>query len=208
VGSQEVINANIVKLTKQQEAILVGTVLGDAYLQKTGTKNARLRFEHSGKQKEYVIWKTKAFPKFFQGKPSELKRKHPKTNKIYSYVRHQSSSSPILGKWREIFYQDGKKQIPKDLPSMLTNSLSLAVWYMDDGYYYERDKVSYIYLGRVNETQAQIAQEAIKKNFNLNPRILDKKSKGFVLYFSPQETKHLHDLLRKDMLPMFDYKLN
>jgi hypothetical protein len=197
-----------VKLTKRQEAILVGTVLGDAYLQKTGTKNARLRLEHSDKQKEYVLWKAKSFPKLFQGKPTLLKRRHPKTNKIYSYVRHQSNSSPIFGKWREVFYQNGKKLIPKTLSSILTDSLSLAVWYMDDGYYYERDKVSYIYLGRVSQNEAQIAQEAIKKNFGLIPKILDKKIKGFVLHFSPSETKHLHDLLRKDMLKVFDYKLN
>ena len=45
------------KFTKLQKAILAGTLLGDAFLQKTGVKNARLRLEHGERQKEYLLWK-------------------------------------------------------------------------------------------------------------------------------------------------------
>jgi hypothetical protein len=56
-------------LTKRQEAVLLGTILGDGFLQKTGPKNARLRLEHGAKQKEYVVWKGAQFPKLFLAKP-------------------------------------------------------------------------------------------------------------------------------------------
>ena len=78
---------------------------------------------------------------------------------------------------------------------------------MDDGYYYGRDKVSYLYLGRVSKQEAETASGAIKENFGLNSRVLDKKNKGFVIYFSPAETIELHRKIKQFILPMFSYKL-
>ena len=121
------------ELTKQQTNVLVGTVLGDGFLQKTGEKNARLRLEHSDKQKDYVLWKGKIFGRLFQGTPSYLERIHPKTKATYSYCRWQSSASPSFGKWRKYFYPNGKKIIPTDIGNFLIHPITLAVWYMDDG---------------------------------------------------------------------------
>lgn len=195
------------KLTKRQRSILIGTVLGDAYLQKTGARNARLRFEHSIKQDAYLNWKVSQFPKLFQGKPSRLNRKHPESHKTYGYIRHQSNATPELGKWRRRFYQDGKKVIPSELGKYLKDPLSLAIWYLDDGYYYDRDRVSYIYLGRVTLSEANIASDVISANFNLTSKVLDKKTKGFALYFSPSETKNLHQLIQGHVIPEMNYKL-
>ncbi len=195
------------RLTKQQKAVLVGTVLGDAFLQSTGKKNARLRLEHSDKQKSYLLWKVGIFPRLFQGKPSYIERIHPKTKKRYRYVRYQSNSSPVLGNWRQVFYPEGYKRIPDNLQLLLTEPLSLAVWYMDDGYYYAKDRNSYLYLGTVSKHETQIAQEAIQKNFSVRGRVYDKKNKGFALFFSVAETKKLHKLLGEYILPEFNYKL-
>lgn len=197
-----------ISLTRNQKAILVGTLLGDGCLQKTGEKNARLRLEHGGKQKEYVLWKMRAFPRLFGTRPTHLFRVHPKTQTTYGYWRAQSSATPALGAWRTLFYPEGKKRVPTNLGELLTEPLALAVWYMDDGYYYPRDKNSYLYLGRVSREEAETAKAAVERNFHLTPRIYDKKQKGFVLYFSPGETRKLHDLVRHHMvLPLFAYKL-
>jgi hypothetical protein len=197
-----------VKFNEEQKSILVGTILGDAYLQKTGEKNSRLRFEHGDKQKDYLLWKISKFPKLFQGKPKYLERRHPVNGKLYKYWRHQSNSTPELGKWRAIFYEEGKKHIPEQLSGLLRNSLSLAVWYMDDGYYYHRDKVGYLYLGRVQEKEAEIAKTAIENNFQVSCRILNKKQKGYALYFSPKETIKLHQKIRPFILSIFNYKIS
>lgn len=195
------------RLTKKQTAVLIGTVLGDAFLQKTGGKNARLRLEHSEKQKQYLFWKAEVFPRLFQGKPTYITRVHPKTGRTYAYWRWQSNASPALGAWHRIFYRDGKKEIPETLEKILTEPLALAVWYMDDGYYYARDRNSYLYLGRVSKKEASIAQHAILKNFGIRARVYDKKAKGFALYFSVAETKKLHKLIGHLLLPEFAYKL-
>ncbi len=155
------------KLTKQQENVLIGTILGDGFLQKTGEKNARLRLEHSQKQKDYVLWKGNIFGRLFQGKINYLERIHPKSGETYKYCRWQSSATPAFGKWRKYFYPNGKKIIPKDIGNFLVEPIILAVWYMDDGYLNKTDRNSYIYLGRVTRAEAEILQKAISKNFNI-----------------------------------------
>ena len=196
------------KFTARQRAILAGTILGDGYVQKTGEKNARLRFEHGEKQKEYVFWKGKQFPRLFNGAPKRVMRVHPSTKKTYIYWRWQSNSTPELGYWHAQFYPKGKKRIPEDLAKMIQDSLALAVWYMDDGYYSQIQKHSFLYLGRVSRHEADIATRAINANFGLSPRVYDKKNKGFALFFPVAETKKLHALIKSDMLPIFDYKLS
>lgn len=198
----------IMHLTRKQEAILIGSLLGDAFLQKTGAQNARLRYEHGGKQKEYLLWKMKAFPRLFQGKPSHLTRAHPTTKATYEYWRAQSSATPEFGKWCAVFYPEGKKRIPANVAEFLMEPLALAVWYMDDGYYNPKDKNSFLYLGRISREETEYACEALAKNFGLSPRAYDKKQKGMALYFSVAETRKLHDVVRRHMLvPLFAYKL-
>jgi len=157
----------MITLTKAQKSALVGMILGDGFLQKTGSKNARLRLEHSLNQEEYLKWKVKLLPKVFQGKFQYLERRHPLTRKIYRYIRIQSHSSPFLGKLRKIFYPEGKKIIPTEAKRMMKHPLGLTVWYLDDGYYYPRDKIGYLYLGKVTKKDGVIAQEILKKNFKI-----------------------------------------
>lgn len=192
------------KLTSAQEEFLLGMVLGDGYLQPTGKLNARLRLEHGAAQENYLRWKVDILSKLFQGKPKRLSRVHPLTNREYHYIRHQSQSSPLLGKLRREFYPLGKKIIPRNLINRLAPR-SFAVWYMDDGYYYQRDRCAYLYLGNVQREEAQIAGESIARlGVNSHPVV---KKQGFALYFSAKETIKFIDLMGKFILPEFRYKL-
>ena len=182
-------------------------ILGDGYLQATGKKNARLRLEHKAEHKEYLEWKAKLLGNLFQGKPLVLSRVHPLTKKTYHYVRFQSQASPILGKLKNIFYPKGKKQIPKNLSSFLRDDIALAIWFYDDGYYYPRDKCSYIYLGRVTRLETEFAKKAIEERFGVSCSILDKKIKGFALYFSRVENKKIKSIVEKYRVPVMAYKI-
>ncbi|MCD6220352.1 hypothetical protein J7K43_08230 [Candidatus Calescamantes bacterium] len=195
----------MISLSREQKSILFGIILGDGYLQKTGKKNARLRLEHGGRQKEYLLWKVKKLGKLFQGKPKYLERVHPISKRKYSYWRHQSQSTPYLGKLRRIFYPDGKKRIPEDLEKYLT-PMTLAVWYMDDGYYYSRDRCSYLYLGNVSEKEAEIVVQVLARKFNIEGQVKRKK-KGYAIYFSPKETQKLKNVIKDYILAQFNYKL-
>lgn len=209
VGSRKEIKLEfeIVIINRVQEAAIIGMILGDAYLQKTGAKNARLRLEHGLRQKEYLIWKAQLLPQLFQGKPTLLNRVHPLTGSTYSYARWQSNASPALGKLRALFYTNGKKLIPKNLAKLLKSEISFAIWFYDDGYYYVRDRSLYLYLGTVSEHEAEIAREALRTNFHLESKVLNKKNKGFCLYFPVSEREKIKNILAKFLVPGMLYKI-
>lgn len=194
------------KLTQTQRDIVLGSILGDGFLQKTGAKNARLRYEHSATQKPYLLWKIGKLPGLFQGRVTELSRVHPGSKQTYSYVRAQSNATPELGELRQIFYPNGRKQIPIDLENWLS-PLVLAVWYMDDGYYYQRDRSAFLYICQVELHEAKRIQQALEQKLSLTARVLDKGSKGLVLAFSPAETKKLSQCIAKYVIPEMNYKL-
>jgi hypothetical protein len=196
------------ELTKQQTNVLIGTILGDGFLQKTGEKNARLRLEHGHKQKDYVLWKGNIFGRLFQGKPSFLERVNPKSKKKYQYFRWQSSAVLAFGKWRKYFYQNGKKTIPKDIEKFLVHPITLAVWYMDDGYFSLKDRNSMIYLGKISRSEGELLQKTVSKNFGLECKLYDKKNKGFALFFGVEVTRKLHDIVGPFIIESLKYKIN
>ena len=194
------------RLTNTQRDIIIGSILGDGFLQKTGASNARLRFEHSAKQEKYLLWKIGKLPDLFQGRVTHLDRVHPGSGQTYSYVRSQSNATPILGKLRQIFYEDGRKQVPANLEELLS-PLVLAVWYMDDGYYYKRDNCAYLYICQVKKVEATHIQQALSRKLGLLARVLDKGQKGWALYFSPTETAKLSNCISKYVISEMLYKL-
>jgi hypothetical protein len=196
-----------VKITKEQESAIIGMVLGDAYLQKTGELNARLRLEHRGDHAEYLVWKARLLPQLFQGKPTFLKRIHPQTHREYSYVRQQSNAGSYLGRIRKIFYPDGRKKIPKSLSRWLKSDIGFAIWFYDDGYYFKRDRAFYLYLGTVSPEEANSAHETIERNFDLRNTILNKKKKGFAIYFPASEREKIAHILLKYPVPVMGYKV-
>lgn len=191
---------------KAQRELIIGTLLGDGYLQRTGKRNARLRLEHSEKQKEYILWKYELLKNLMQDKPKRLERYNPKWKKSYVYYRCQSHSMPLLGAYRRAFYDEkGKKRIPEKIKSLLKAPLSLAVWYMDDGHYYARDGVAYIYMPRYEEADIKRLLSALSENFGLKPRVVYKK--GYpVLFFDREQTKKLFEIINPWVPDFMKYK--
>lgn len=193
-------------MIKQQKSVVIGSILGDGFLQKTGKNNARLRLEHGLKQKEYLIWKCQILANFFQSKPMFLERKNPIFDKTYQYIRAQSYSGPEFGKLYRLFYKNGRKIIPNQIQKLLKDPLALAVWFMDDGYYYPRDKMSYIYLPKYDQGSLKNLLLVLSENFNLSPKLKIKKRGEYVLVFSVFETEKLLQLIRGFLIPSMVYK--
>ena len=193
-------------MTQKQKDIAIGMILGDAYLQKTGKQNARLRLEQGISQRDYLEWKVSQLKNYFQSKIKVLERNNPIWNKTYQYVRIQSTASPDFGKLRRIFYIDSQKIIPKTMAMIFKSPLSLAVWFMDDGYYYQRDKIAYLYIPNFDKESMKYLLETLKHNFSLLP-IPKKKKRGSVLIFSVKETQRLISLIQKYIISSMRYKL-
>jgi hypothetical protein len=75
------------------------------------------------------------------------------------------------------------------------------------GYFFPRERECYLYLGTVSSEEAQTARAVVASNFALAPRVLDKRGKGYALYFSARQARALADVIGKHLLPYFRYKL-
>jgi len=195
-------------LSKTQKSIIYGLVLGDGYLQSTGKKNARLRIEHSYKQKEYIDWLYSKLENIFCEKPKKINRLHPKTKQIYQYYRMQGNSSPVFGKIKRYFYKNNEKIIPENISNLLKYNLSLAVWYMDDGYYYKRDKSAHIYLQKITKESQNRLLKCLKNNFKISAKIYCRPDRNACcLNFTGKEKDKLFNLIRPHILKLFNYKI-
>ena len=194
-------------LLKRQREILVGLVLGDGFIQKIGKRSARIRLEHSIKQKDYIFWKYKELENMMQSRPKLITRYNPVYKKTYQYYRCQSHSSPEIGKLHRLFYENSKKRVPQNINRLLRTPLTLAVWYMDDGYYYPRDNCAYIYLPLYEEDDIKRLLVALNDNFGLRPKVLTKKGKYKCLWFNHEEFGKLVRIIEKEIIPSMRYKI-
>jgi hypothetical protein len=195
------------KISTTQKEIMHGMILGDAYLQKTGEKNARLRIEHSAKQKDYVDWKYNQLENIFQSKPKKLVRDHPKNQRQNTYYRLQSNASPVFGKLRSLYYdKNSTKIIPSSIDQILSRPLTIAVWYMDDGYYDRRDKSAHIYLPKYSEDQLDQLVKAFKQ-WGINPRTYCRPDrKACQINFTGKNKEKLMSIIQPYLIQAMRYK--
>ena len=112
-----------------QYEFVVGTILGDSSIVRSGTGNANLSFTHSTKQSEWFDTRV-AFLSNFNGTTRINKRMLTGYDHDYTELQYQSARSPLWTRLRERFYAEGCKIIPPDL---VLSPRTLATWYMDDG---------------------------------------------------------------------------
>ena len=123
--------AESLKLNNNQRQILVGLILGDGHLETQNKgKTFRLKVEHALNQKEYVDWLYSQFKEWVLTPPQI------KLQTVGGIVRQKYWFSTIsTGSFRfygQLFYVDHKKVVPKMIVK-LVETLTLAVWFMDDG---------------------------------------------------------------------------
>ena len=114
----------VLKLSQRRQEILIGCILGDAYISPLG----KIRVEQSVKQKEYIQWKYNELSFIsYSAQPREI------IHVLHGDKEYHSIfflSRQYFRTWRAIFYDGKSKIFPQNLP---LTPLTLAVWYMDDG---------------------------------------------------------------------------
>lgn len=161
-------------LSKIQEQVLIGTILGDGYLRlsKSG-KAARLQICHSIAAKEYLFWLRDIFKNFVYAEPD-----YQSSNQA---LRFTTISHPDFLTYQQLFYQSGIKLIPDEITNLLTDPLSLAVWFMDDGNGYQKTSAYRISTYAFGLEGNKILAKSLKTNFNLIVNIV-RDSKGYQIY--------------------------
>ena len=115
-----------INVSRKQLDIICGSILGDAYV----TKKGQIQFEQGANQKDYLFWKYRELSSISYGNPPKLVVRTDKRNGKITYS-WRFWTRGLFSNLRSKFYPEGFKIFPKDLD--LTD-LSLAVWYMDDGW--------------------------------------------------------------------------
>ena len=158
-------------ITEFQEQIILGTLLGDAYIGKLPKKGKSysIGWEHSLKQENYALWKAKnCLINYSFYKRDRLDNR---TNKIYNSIVCYSTKNNYQY-YRELFYKN-KKEISEDILNKL-KPLAIAVWYMDDGNLYYNSNNCHLNLAVNSFENKQLIIDWFKENYDLNFKISGK----------------------------------
>lgn len=198
MGSREV---NV--LTGRQKSILIGKILGDGTLEKNG-RYTRLKIAHTDKQREYVLWVYREFKNFATQKPKFV-WSGSRYGKVGQF-RFSTYSLPIFDHYRGIFYQGRKKIVPKTIVDLLKDPLSLAVWYMDDGYKRTDNSGLYLCTSAFTNREHSLLQNCLSKNFGIETNI--HYAGGYARLHIPSRCKYMFcDQIRQFVIPSLEYKL-
>jgi hypothetical protein len=116
------------ELTSRQTSILIGSMLGDGRLRKTGLVTADYSEYHSEKQRSYLEWKAKEWGLFCSHIASIFDPRGYKGACLYTY-----SSRLLYPYWKMFYPKGGGNKEFGSLDLTLVDALSVAVWFMDDG---------------------------------------------------------------------------
>ena len=107
--------------------------------------------------------------------------------------------------YRDLFYKNGKKEVPKNLGEILT-PLGLAYWICDDGSYNKDSNRIIIATNSYELEEVDLILEVLNKNFNLICYKY-KVNKGYIVVIPSRSLNQLQLLLKPIMPKMMKFKL-
>lgn len=178
-----------------KEQILLGTLLGDAYIGKLyhRAKSYSIKWEHCLKQEEYALWKANnSLDNYSFCKRDRL---DSRTGNIYKSITCYSTKDDYKY-YRSLFYKE-HKEVSQEILNML-QPLSIAVWFMDDGNLYYNGNSCHLTLsinGFDNDSIHRII-EYFKNTYNIHfkksGRAIRITSVKQVLLFESYFKEHYH----------------
>lgn len=202
-------------MKKSITELLVGALLGDAHIGRTGLNKAFITFEQSAKKADYLNHLFQEIKK--QGLPirdnslREYTRSDARYNVNNSSLYFRTESLEEIKPLAEMFLdKSGKKRVPTNIAEHLTEK-SLAYWIMDDGQQVKRGGVT-LCTDSFNSQEINILRDALKTNFNLITSIHKKKGSNESIYERIYINKDSLDSIKPSLIPhMHDsmlYKIN
>lgn len=186
----------------QQNDIIIGTLLGDSYLERNG-KYCRLLSDHSTNQTDYVKWLAVKLSVLYP-RISFKERLDLRTSKVYSHCLLKTRSSSELENYFRLFYKSGLKVLPKNLPAIMSPQI-LAVWVMNDGFKRSDCNALRLNTQSFNYTEHLIIKHALSK-LALESTIQSHKNK-FVVYVPSKSMNRLRGLIGNLVIDSMKYKI-
>lgn len=213
-------------LSNDSRSIILGSILGDGYLQKpaTATSNSRLIIKHSIVQEDYFKWKISKLEEIASAKSVNIQS--AEQNKGFSKnnsIRFTSRANSELTKLYDMIYEKNNRVNIRRFWLNHLDELSLLIWWLDDGsiigngragvictdnFHYEELEIMSKYLKVVWDIEVKIKpKNKTNKRLNINPL---RKHYDYRLWLNTKELKKLiiitlprlecRSMLRKMML--------
>lgn len=187
-----------IQITQEQKEYIFGTLLGDGNLRYCGKHTIYGRINHSIIQEEYCQYKQKILKNLTY--PVKYTSKYLKTtNKTYKQCYFCFKPNMELISIYNMFYKNGKKDIPEDL-SLLTPK-ALAWWFMDDGTSSGNCSISIATCSFSLEGLLRL-QKYLKEVYNISTTI----QKDFKLYFHAKSAVEFYNLIKDYIIENMQYK--
>jgi hypothetical protein len=185
--------ARKIQLNSLQRELIVGSLLGDAYLMPT-TSGFCFRVNHGMQQRDYVDWKFNML--------AELVRTPPRESGRCYYFR--TVTHPEFSHYRDYFYAGHRKIVPMTLLSEQFSEFSLAVWLMDDGAV-DRKQLR-LNTQSFSFTENEALASFLRAKFGIETR-LNRDKDRYRLRVNDASIQRLKDLVGPYLIPSMLYKL-
>lgn len=202
-------------ITKRQNALIWGTILGDGHLQLSpNSQKVRLRFDHGAKQSEYVWWLYKNLKSLCEGVSPPKIIPEREFFKCRAYTKY----SKDLKKYHDLTYVKSakanrrfEKVLPADLADYVKDPEILMVWLLDDGTLRRDSGALRLTTQGFTLEEHEILQSCLSDNFGITS-VIEKWPKGKAgLYMKRQEASKFVDLFSSTVvreIPSMLYKIN
>nr|AVR57731.1 hypothetical protein C0989_000032 [Termitomyces sp. T132] len=202
-------------MNKTLKDMLIGVLLGDGHIRRSGLNKAYISFEQSSKKTEYMNYLHSLAQEGGLPLTNENLKEYSREDLRYQVTNKslyfRTKATEELKPMADLFLnEEGKKVIPANIADHLT-SRSLAFWIMDDG---QRVKTGGVTLctDSYNKEEVSILREALKTNFNLVTTIHNKKGPNEAMYERIYIKKEGFEEIKPSLIPhmhesMF-YKIN
>ena len=193
-------------MTVTQQDIIVGTILGDSYIQLSQSGKTHLQIKHADRYKEYVFWLYEKLKDLF---PTSVPRQRKDNQQWYV----NSSFSKDLNELHSSFYVNGRKTIPYNIKRLLTSPMCLAVWFMDDGtldYRFKDHCAFHLCTNCFTKEETQRLIDALYSNFGIIASLhytLCRGKRHTRIYIGAKGRDRFVDLISPHILDCFKYKL-
>jgi len=182
-------------LESDEFQIILGSMFGDGGIYYKNCNIPRFCEKHSTKQYEYLKWKSEFLIRY---KP-----------RLYNYEYGaflETASSCDFIDFREKFYSKSNiKSLDVDLLYKL-RPLGMAVMYMDDGYYNNRDDICYFYMFMKSKESQKYIGEFLLERYGIEYNIYSHKN-GWSIGLCGKNKDRFLDIISPYIPDCMSYKL-
>lgn len=198
-----------ISLSFKEQQILLGGILGDSYFSK---KKNIVRFSHSNKQEEYLLWKYNQFSKDDVRGIYTRHYKEGYINYSFEFVNKQNKYLDLFNFIdKNLYTNSGRKKISMKYLNQI-DSLGLAIWWMDDGSLsvHKGNRYGKLCTHCFNYEENILIQQYFKQKWNIDVDIRVEKQKYYFIRLNVTALKKLIRIIYMHVteIPSMIYKID